>query len=123
MKKINAHFLSHKVSCKPSFEQIAPPLDSKSLVAYLECFYQNHVCIGKHDVGKRVCQHFGPIGFTATKFYLDSSQYSKASWEAIDGSKNSLLISKSLILRFIAMYYSVKILEKSCLMRLVLFSK
>ena len=30
-------------------------------------------------------------------------EYSKASWEAIDGSKNLSLISKSLISRFIAM--------------------
>ena len=31
-----------------------------------------HVCIGKHNVGRQVCQHFGPIGFTTTKFYSDS---------------------------------------------------
>ena len=34
-----------------------------------------HVCIGKDDVGRRVCRRFGPIGFTITKFYSDSSQY------------------------------------------------
>ena len=30
-----------------------------------------HVCIGKHNVGRQVCQHFGLIGFTTTKFYSD----------------------------------------------------
>ena len=39
----------------------------------------NHVCIGKHDVGRRVCQHFGPIGFTTTKFYSGSFSTKKHS--------------------------------------------
>ena len=38
-----------------------------------------HVCIGKHDVGRGVCRHFGLIGFTATKFYSDSFSTKKHS--------------------------------------------
>ena len=35
-------------------------------------YYIIYVHIGKHDVGRQFCQHFGPIGFTITKFYSDS---------------------------------------------------
>ena len=38
-----------------------------------------HVCIGKHDIGRGVCQHFGLIGFIATKFYSDSFSTKKHS--------------------------------------------
>ena len=42
-------------------------------------FWSRHVCIGKHNVGRQVCQHFGPISFTKTKFYSDSFSTKKHS--------------------------------------------
>ena len=43
------------------------------------CTAPKHVCIGKHNVGRQVCQHFGPIGFTTTKFYSVSFSTKKHS--------------------------------------------
>ena len=42
-------------------------------------YQSNHVCVGKYDVGRQVCEHFWPIGFTANKFYSDSFSTKKHS--------------------------------------------
>ena len=55
--------------------------------------------------------------------FLGDWDYSKASRDTINVSPKKLYPAKSLILRSITIYYSVKIREKSCLMRLLLFNK
>ena len=69
-------------------------------------------------VSKRLLKHYD------TKFKcLFKKMYSKASRDTINVSPKKSCPAKSLILRSITIYQSVKIRKKSCLMRLVLFNK
>ena len=45
----------------------------------IQAIVSDHVCIVKHNVGRGFCQHFGPIGLIATKFYSDSFSTKKHS--------------------------------------------